>query len=56
MKKMIQLYHIIRSKYLTKNHKVKYTVTGYGVAYRKADNYLSDPFVMKTLESIQTEK
>lgn len=47
-----KIYERIFGKRLTnkENHKVKYTVTGYGTAHRTADNYLSDPKVQEFLQ------
>lgn len=47
---MVSMYKKIFKRILQRKNRVRYTVSGNGTAYRKADNYLTDPKVKEFLE------
>lgn len=47
---MVNYFKIMYNKFSNKEFKVKYTVTGHGVAHRTAENYLDDPKVKEFLK------
>lgn len=48
---MERMYKKIFKRLLQRKSKVRYTVTGNGVAHRKSSNYLADPKVKEFLEN-----
>ena len=47
---MERMYKKIFKRLLQRKFKIRYTITGNGVANRKSSNYLQDPKVRKFLE------
>lgn len=48
---MERMHKKIFKRFLQRKHRIKYTVTGNGVAHRKSSNYLTDPRVKKFLDN-----
>lgn len=48
---MFKIYKKVCERLLKGKHRIRYSVTGNGVANRKAENYLSDPKVRKFLKA-----